>query len=119
VKLSYRALVSATLVGTILELIMVTTGHTNLEVRGIYPVAGMGISGIAGILYTVISTEVITRDNVIGGAIAGAISALIGIAVSVGMGDVVPLVLVVGTASSAVTGAVGGWLGRLFSSGRV
>jgi hypothetical protein len=79
----------------------------------------MGISGVAGILYTVISTEVITRDNVVGGAIAGGVAALIGIAVSVALGDVAALVLVVGTAGSVVTGAVGGWIGRLFSSGRV
>jgi hypothetical protein len=118
-KLSYRSLVIATLIGTALHLVMVTTGHTNMAVKSVFAVAGMGISGIAGILYTVISTEAITRDTIVGGAIAGAVSALIGIAVAVGMGDVAAPVLLLGTASAAVTGGVGGWLGRLFASGRV
>jgi len=118
-KLNGRAVMIATLVGTVLQLTMVAIGHSSAEVRTLFAPIGMGISLIAGILYTVISTEVITRDNVVGGMIAGSVSALIGIAVSCALHDVEPLILVVGTLSSAVTGAIGGWIGRLFSSGRV
>jgi hypothetical protein len=79
----------------------------------------MGISLVAGILYTVISTEALTRHTLVGGLIAGAACAFIGILVSVLLGDVPASLLLLGTVSSAVTGAFGGWLGRLFASGRV
>ena len=118
-NLNNRALTIATLIGTVLQLIMVTVGHSNPEVRTLFAAGGMGISLIAGILYTVISTEVITRDNVVGGMWAGALCALAGIAVSCVLHDVPPRVLLIGVVSSAVTGAIGGWIGRLFSSGRV
>lgn len=118
-KLNNRALAIATLVGAALQLIMATVGHANPDVRNLFAVVGMGISLIAGILYTVISTEVITRDNVVGGLVAGAICAFIGIAVSFFLHDVPASILLIGTALSATTGAIGGWIGRLFSSGRV
>jgi hypothetical protein len=118
-KLNNRALAAATLIGTVMQLTMTTVGHANPDVKNLFAVVGMGISLIAGILYTVISTEVITRDNVVGGLIAGAVCAFIGIAVSFFLHDVPASILVIGTAMSAVTGALGGWVGRLFSSGRV
>lgn len=118
-KLSMRALVMATIIGTILQVILVTLGHNTPAVKGIFAVGGMGISLVAGILYAVISTEVIVRDNVIGGLVAGAVCAFTGILVSCLLDDVPASLLLLGTASSAVTGALGGWIGRLFSSGRV
>lgn len=118
-KLANRALAIAILIGTALQVIMVTLGHSTPAVKGIFVAGGMGISLVAGILYAVISTEVIIRDNVTGGLIAGAVCAFIGILVSCLLGDVPASLLFVGTASSAVTGALGGWIGRLFSSGRV
>lgn len=57
--------------------------------------------------------------SAVGGAIAGAACALIGIAVSYLLGDVAVTVLVLGTVSSAVTGAIGGWSGRFVLTGRV
>jgi hypothetical protein len=118
-KLSTRALALATIMGTVLQVAMTTLGHSNPAVKGAFAAGGMGISLIAGILYVVISTEVITRDNIVGGAIAGAVCGFIGIFVSWQLLDVPASLLLVGTASSALTGAVGGWIGRLFSSGRV
>lgn len=118
-KLSMRALAMATIIGTILQVIMVTLGHSTPAVKGIFAVGGTGISLVAGILYAVISTEVIVRDNVIGGLVAGAVCAFIGILVACLLGDVPASLLLLGTVSSAVTGALGGWIGRLFSSGRV
>ena len=44
------------------------------------------------------------------GAIAGAACALIGIVISYLLGDVTAAVIAFGTLSSAVTGAIGGWL---------
>jgi hypothetical protein len=119
VNLSTRSLVIATLIGTILQVLMVVIGHSNPGIKSLYAVGGMGISLIAGILYTVVSTEVILRDNIVAGLIAGAVCAFVGIFVSCLLGDVPASLLLLGTASSAVTGALGGWIGRLFSSGRV
>jgi hypothetical protein len=48
----------------------------------------------------------------LGGALAGAVCAVIGIAASVVLGDTAAVILAIGTVSSAVTGAVGGLLGR-------
>jgi hypothetical protein len=118
-KLSTRALWMATGIGTVFQLVMVTMGHSIPAVKEVFAVGGMGISLVAGILYAVISTEVILRDNVIGGLVAGAACAFVGILVSCLLGDVPASLLLLGTASSAVTGALGGWIGRLFSSGRV
>jgi hypothetical protein len=118
-KLSMRALVMATFIGTIVQLVMVTLGHSTPAVKGVFAVGGMGISLVAGILYAVISTEVVVSDNVIGGLVAGAVCAFIGILASCLLGDVPASLLLLGTVSSAVTGALGGWIGRLFSSGRV
>lgn len=118
-KLSTRALVIATLAGTVLQVIMVTLGHSVPTIKEAFAAGGMGISFVAGILYAVISTEVVLRDNVTGGVVAGAISAFIGILVSCVLGDVPASLLLLGTLGSAITGAVGGGVGRLFSSGRV
>jgi hypothetical protein len=118
-KLASRALVTATIVGTVLQLAMVTLGHRDLAIAGLFAPLGIGLSFVAGVLYAVLSTEVILRDNVVGGLIAGAVCAFIGIAVSCVLHDVTPVVLLYGTLTSAVGGAIGGAVGRLFSSGRV
>ncbi len=118
-KLSSRALVAASAIGTVLQVGMVLLGHDNPAIKSYFAVGGMGLSLIAGILYAVLSTEVVIRDNVIGGLVAGAVCAFVGILLSAILGDVPASLLILGTLSSAVTGAVGGWIGRLFSSGRV
>ena len=50
---------------------------------------------------------------VLGGLMAGGVCALLGILESFYLGDVPAWVIAFGTVSSAVTGAVGGLLGRL------
>jgi hypothetical protein len=52
-------------------------------------------------------------DVLLGGAIAGGLCAVIGIAVSYFLGDVPATVLIFGTVSSAVAGVVGGAIVRL------
>ncbi|MEO5902967.1 MAG: hypothetical protein ABIQ55_03035, partial [Gemmatimonadaceae bacterium] len=52
----------------------------------------------------------------IGGAIAGGICALIGILISHLLGDVPASLLLLGTVSSIVTGAIGGAIGKVFSA---
>ncbi|MGH7581801.1 MAG: hypothetical protein ACREL5_01090 [Gemmatimonadales bacterium] len=118
-KLASRALISATAIGTVLQVAMVLIGHHDPAVMSYFAAGGLGISFVAGVLYAVLSTEVVIRDNITGGLIAGGVSAFIGISVSWWLHDVPGMLLLVGTAGSLVTGAIGGWVGRLFSSGRV
>jgi hypothetical protein len=118
-NLSIRSLVVATLIGTVLQVLMVVLGHSNPVIKHLFAVGGMGISLIAGILYAVFSAEPPSGPAIVGGIIAGAVCAFLGILVSVILKDVAASLLLLGTISSAVTGALGGWLGRLFAGGRV
>ena len=111
-----RALTIATLVGTVLQVAMVLSGHTMSSVKDLFAVGGMTISLIAGVAYA-LATRGENASHALGGLLAGGLCALIGIAVSYGLGDVPAAVLLFGTLSSAVTGAIGGWVtGRLTRS---
>ena len=112
-----RALVLATLVGTILQVAMVIAGHANKSIAGLFAFGGMGFSLVAGVLYVLYgrSEGAGTGSPVLSGALAGALCALIGILVSYLLGDVPVTLLALGTVSSAVTGAIGGFIGRLVS----
>jgi hypothetical protein len=109
--LDSKALTYATVVGTGLQLAMVIAGHfVPFIALHVFMFGGMGISALAGLLYGRAALGL--GGAALGGAIAGAVCALIGIAVSVFLGDTASFVLTVGTVSSAVTGAVGGLIGR-------
>jgi hypothetical protein len=110
--LNARALGLATTLGAVLQVAMVVAGHSNKSIAGLFAVGGMGLSLMAGLLYAMWARGSTTSSLVLGGLIAGALCALIGIFVSFMLGDVPPSLLALGTVSSAVTGALGGWLGR-------
>ena len=115
-----RAVVMATVVGTVLQLAMVLAGHSNASIAAMFAVGGMGISLVAGVMYAKFAGPASTGSHAIGGLVAGGACALIGICVSYLLGDVTALILAAGTLSSAVTGAIGGWVGHLvFGSARV
>ncbi|HTT99895.1 MAG TPA: hypothetical protein VMF58_17730 [Rhizomicrobium sp.] len=108
-----RILQRSTVVGTVLQLAMVIAGHFVPWVRdNVFMFGGMLISGVAGLLY---AREVALGwwRGALGGAIAGGLCALIGIGVSVLLGDTPNFVLGLGTAISVVTGAVGGLWGEV------
>jgi hypothetical protein len=106
-----RALVFATLVGVVLQLAMVIAGHLIPAVKGGFAFGGMGISLVAGALYARMSGN--DWGGSIGfGAVAGAVCAFVGIAASVLLKDVPTSLLLLGTVSSAITGAIGGAVGR-------
>jgi len=88
----------------------VVSGHTNKTIAGLFAVGGMGFSLVAGLIYRVIARTG-NANGTVGGMLAGGICALIGIAVSYLYGDVPASLLALGTISSIVTGALGGWLG--------
>jgi hypothetical protein len=109
--MSIRALVIATVIGTILQTAMVVAGHSNKSVAKLFAVGGMSLSLVAGVIYAAMAGGS-TSSAILGGVIAGSVCALIGIGVSYALRDVPASLLALGTASSAVTGAIGGWLGR-------
>jgi hypothetical protein len=107
------ALLRATVVGTVVQVAMVVIGHFVPWVAfHVFMFGGMGISALAGGLY---AHDVAKGYGVaaLGGAIAGGVCALLGIAVSVILHDTQPNILALGTVSSVVTGAVGGVIGQM------
>ncbi len=107
-----KALINATVIGTVLQLAMVIVGHFVPAVAALFAPIGILLSLIAGLLYAR-AVKGSWSDSTLGGAIAGGVCALIGIAVSCLLGDVVPIILVIGTLSSVVGGVVGGAIGKL------
>lgn len=107
-----KALINATVIGTVLQLIMVGVGHFVPAVALWFAPIGILLSLIAGLLYAR-AAKGSWSDSTLGGVIAGAVCALLGIAVSCLLGDVQPIILVIGTLSSAVGGVIGGAIGKL------
>lgn len=94
-------------IGTVLQTTMVVVGHWVAAVALVFAPLGMAISLLVGLLWARQSARGYGQGAV-GGAIVGGTCALIGIAISLALGDVAAVVLLFGTLSSAVTGAVGG-----------
>ena len=107
-----KALIIATLVGLVLQLAMVIGGHVSPDIKSLFAVGGMGFSLIAGLVFAYIARGGWSPD-LTGGAIAGGLCAVIGIAASVVLGDVPASLLLLGTISSIVTGLIGGAIGKL------
>ncbi|HWL94795.1 MAG TPA: hypothetical protein VNT79_14850 [Phycisphaerae bacterium] len=108
-----RSILPMTLLGTVMQVGMVIAGHYSLFIReSIFALGGMLISLIVGAAWAA-SSATSKADAAKGGAIVGGLSALLGILLSVALGDTEPMILAVGTISSGVTGAIGGWLGYL------
>lgn len=110
-----RALIIASIVGTVLQTAMVVAGHSNRSIAKLFAAGGMLLSLIAGVNYAILARGGSTGSAVVGGVLAGGICALIGIAVSYMLKDVPASLLALGTLSSAVAGAIGGWLGSVFA----
>ena len=117
--LNTRALVLATLLGTVLQVAMVVAGHSNKSIAGLFAVGGMGFSLIAGLAYAMWARGDGATALAVGGLVAGALCAFLGIFVSYMLGDVPLSLLALGTISSAVTGALGGWLGKFLFAARI
>jgi uncharacterized ion transporter superfamily protein YfcC len=109
-----KALINATVIGTVLQLAMVLVGHWVPAVANLFAIIGILISLIAGLLYARAAKSA-WSDSLLGGVIAGGVCALIGIAVSFALGDVTATILVIGTLSSAVGGLIGGAIGKLIA----
>ena len=108
-----RALTTATLAGTVLQIAMVCAGHYSPAVAKLFAVGGMGFSLVAGVLYARFASPTTRGDATVGGLVAGAVCAFLGILVSYLLHDVPASLLALGTISSAVTGAIGGAIGGI------
>lgn len=107
-----KALINATVIGTVLQLAMVLAGHWAEDIANLFAVIGTLISLVAGLLY---ARDARGRwaDSLLGGVIAGGVCALIGIAVSYLLKDVTADIFLLGTASSAAGGLLGGAIGKV------
>ena len=114
-SIDLRAFLIATLVGTVLQTAMVVAGHSNKKIASMFAVGGMGISLLAGVLYVLLAPSATVGSAVVGGMLAGAVCAFDGILISYILKDVPASLLALGTLSSAVTGAIGGWVGRFLA----
>ncbi len=110
------SIVGPTLIGTGLQLVMVIAGHLSPAIAQYFAPGGMSISALAGALAALGSRPASLGSAAGRGAVAGGVSAFIGILVSYFLGDVPAAVLGFGTASSAVTGALGGLVGKVLSA---
>ena len=111
-----RSLLGPTLLGTGLQLAMVLAGHYSPGVAQFFPAGGMAISAVAGALAALGRRPASLGSAAGSGAVAGGVCAFAGILVSYLLGDVPAAVLGFGTASSAVTGAIGGLIGKVLSA---
>lgn len=101
------------LIGTVLQTAMVLVGHWVTPVANLFAPFGVGISLVVSLLWARRATDGLVH-GLWGGAVVGGACALIGIAISLALGDVTPAVLAFGTLASALTGAFGGLLGARF-----
>jgi hypothetical protein len=108
-----HAFVRVTLTGTILQLAMVIAGHYIPTVKQCFGICGMLISMVAGFMFGRARSVDDRKLATIGGFAAGAVCALLGILESYWLKDVEAWLIVVGSIGSGLTGALGGFLGKL------
>ncbi len=108
-----RVLLRATLIGAVLQLLMVIYGHYNAGVVRWFAALGMALALLAGFIFGRFSGLAGRVGATAGGAVAGAVCAAVAVVEAFSLGDVPAWVLGFAPASSAVTGALGGLLGRL------
>ncbi len=97
-------------VGTGLQTAMVVVGHWVTALANLFGPLGVTISLAVGLLWARELSDGYA-PGAGGGALVGGLCAFIGILISFLLGDVTAVILVFGTVSSAVTGALGGLLG--------
>jgi hypothetical protein len=114
---SSRAFTRATVIGTVLQLAMVLSGHSVPAIAKLFAVVGVAISLVAGVIYAKSAGSASTGSHALGGFLSGGLCALLGILVSYVLGDVPAMILALGTLSSAVTGLLGGLIGHFAFAG--
>jgi hypothetical protein len=102
---THQGVVAATIVGLALQLVMVGVGHAVPSLRPMWGPLGTLISLAVGIWAGWYARG--AGPAAVGGAVAGGVGALAGIAVAFGLGDVPLTLLALGTAASTVAGIAG------------
>lgn len=111
--IEFRALLRATFVGVVIEIVMVMIAHFVPWLRAHYYLfALMMIAATAGYIYAA-DTGRGFFASATAGAIAGGICGFVALAISVALHDVVSTLLPIDTAVCVVTGAVGGLWGQV------
>ncbi len=111
-----KALLIASVTGTIAQVAMVVAGHFVPWIAdNLFALGGVALSAAAGVIY---ARKTAGGAVLLGGAAAGAICAVIGIVVSALLGDVPWMLVLIGGAASAVGGLAGAW-GQRLVSGRI
>jgi len=113
-----KILLRAFIVGTVLQVIMVVLGHfVPWVVLHVFMFGGMMISATAAYLYAMDAGKGYF-PGATAGAIVGGACALIGIAVSVMLGETASGLIPGATAVCVLTGAVGGLFGQMAANMR-
>ena len=113
-----RPLIRATVVGIVLQVAMYGMGHFSLWFAvNVFGFGGMMISATAGYLYAM-DTAHGYFAGATGGAIAGGLCGLLGIALSVWLGDTDRGFIATGTAIAVAIGAIGGLFGQMAANWR-
>ncbi len=108
-----KLLQRAAITGIALEVTMVVLGHYVAWIRvNAFEFAGLMIAGLVGLFYARDFAKGYAK-GAFGGAIAGGTAGLIGICAANILRDMALLALPVGTAITALTGAVGGLFGQM------
>lgn len=109
------ALLRALYLGTALQLTMILVGHLvpGLAQGNFFPIVGTTLGGVTGFLYGRWAKADGMGANAAGGATAGGIAGALGAAASAGLGDVPLMTIGIAGASTVVTGALGGVLGKI------
>jgi hypothetical protein len=112
-----QRLILATLVGTAAQIAMVVGGHFVPAIKQAFMFGGLGLSLIAGVIYAA-GSKGGWAATALGGAVAGGISAFLGIALSYLMGDVPASLMALGSLGSALTGVLGAAAARWLGAGK-
>jgi general stress protein CsbA len=116
--INIKVLVRATIVGIVLQLVLMGAAHFIPYVaQHIFLFGGMMISATAGYLYGM-DTGKGYFTSATGGAIAGGFCALVGVGASVMLRDAAETVIPLFIAICVFTGAVGGLFGQMSANMR-
>ena len=118
-----RAFRRATGIASVLQLAAVLLGLAvpSLAEQNFYPIAGTLLAVLAGWLFAHWSRSGRLKLALVGGAVAGGMSSLAGVLLTAFTGQASPgavTTVLVATVTGTLSGAVGGFFGKLFSSQR-
>ena len=116
--MNQQALNRSLIIGTILQLLMITAGHfiPDLLLGSFFPIVGTSIGAASGVLYGLWAKGATAGQASLGGAVAGGVAGVLGSAASAALGDVPGATVGIAGVSTLVSGALGGVVGRMFGA---